>query len=174
MSSARTAPSETPTAVRDADGVGLKDVSRLIVRELAPFHVIGIVSELDLHRVIDPARDLPPLFRTEHGKKTHGLRMPLVCALGLFRVLGHIPRLSREESSGDPALCTIVPDAALGDAPLLGGLRNRNETHITPHFPRSGRLLRRLDIQPLSYAIIITRYRQNYKPIMRSYAFFCR
>ena len=41
--------------VRDADSVGLKDVSRLIVRELAPFHVVGIVGELDLHRVIDPA-----------------------------------------------------------------------------------------------------------------------
>ena len=102
----------------------------------------------------------------EHGKKPHGLVSALVYALGLFRVLGHIPCLSREKSAGDPALGTIVPDAALGHAPLLGGLRNRNETHITPHFPRSGRLLRRLDITPLICIIIITRHRQKYNGFM--------
>ena len=46
----------------DADGIRLEDISRLVMREAAAFDVIGVVRELDLRLVIDPARIVLAFF----------------------------------------------------------------------------------------------------------------
>lgn len=44
------------------DRIGLEDISCLIMRELAAFHMIGIIGQFDLDFVIDTAFSVAPHF----------------------------------------------------------------------------------------------------------------
>ena len=48
--------------VRNADGIGLKDETRLLVRQPAPLDVVGIISQVDLGTMIDSTSNLPILL----------------------------------------------------------------------------------------------------------------
>lgn len=111
----------------DADGVGLEDETRLVVRESAAFHVVGVVGQVDLHAMIDTSRKTGVLFGLKMLQQSLG--RGLVDALRSYGVSGDVPRFARKKGTGDPAGRAVVPDGPFRYSPTLCNLSNRNKFH---------------------------------------------
>ena len=98
----------------DADGIGLKNKAGLLAGKAASLDVVGIIGQVNLNPVIDPAGQTGLLFPLKHGKqgcRRGGLRPD---AARLLRVLRNIPCFPGQERAGNAPLRTVIPDGALG------------------------------------------------------------
>lgn len=113
--------------VRDADGVCLEDVPRLLMGKPAAFDVIGVVGKVDLGAVINASAHLALFLLPEPLKKRSRFHLAL---LGKRGVHGNIPRLSYKEGSFHLSGSTPVANGALGKIMLLCIPGNSDEVHM--------------------------------------------
>lgn len=75
--------------VGDADGIGLKDVTRLVVGQPAALDMVGVVGKVNLDTVINAALDFAGLLLLERCQQWGCFRFPFSSGqLGIGR---HIP-----------------------------------------------------------------------------------
>ena len=103
----------------NADGIGFKNISRLIVGQTAPFHVVGVVSQIDLCLVINTTRRFTVLLILQNFQQGSWSIFSFVGTLRFLCTFGNVPSLSGEKCSGYPSLSAVVTNAALRDAPLF-------------------------------------------------------
>ena len=103
----------------DAKGVGLKNVTRLFFGQAAAFDVVGVVGQVYLYSVIDPAFHLGLLLFAQGGQQWRHLFFTAFGQGGLDR---NVPCFSREERPFDFALGAIVAGGTLADAVFFGKL----------------------------------------------------
>ena len=118
--------------VCDADRVGLEDEPGLLVREPAPLDAVGVIGKLDLDVMVDPPGRAGGLLLAQNVEKRAGLRpraRPAARALGVF---WDGPRLSDKLDAGNATVGTVVAYRALGDAPELRRIGNREKRHGRP------------------------------------------
>ena len=113
-----------------ADGVRLEDQPGLVVRQAAALDVVGVVGQVDLDLVVDPAVELRCLLLPQNREQIPPPSVASRLADRFFGVLRHVPGLPREQSPGDSPLRTVIPHAALRKPPALRRLRNRNIVHF--------------------------------------------
>ena len=102
----------------DADGVCFENKARLIMSQAAALHVIGIVSELHLHLMINSAVGPATLFFFENIRQSLRCGLAFIAPFGLLGVFGNVPGLARQKSARDTACRAVVADAALGGVPI--------------------------------------------------------
>ena len=101
----------------DADGVCFKNKAGLVVGQAAALHMIGIVGQLHLHFMIDPAVGLTAHFFFQNFRQSTGRGLAFVAPFGLLGNFGNAPCLSRQKSTGDATCRAVVANAALGGVP---------------------------------------------------------
>ena len=101
----------------DADGIGFKNKTRLIMGQAAALHVIGVIGQFYLHLMINSAVDPAALFLFENIRQ--GLRhgFAFIAPFGFLGIFGNIPGLARQKSAGDAPCRAVVADTALGGVP---------------------------------------------------------
>ena len=105
--------------VADADRVGLENISGLLMRQTAPFDMVGVVGEVDLGPVVDAAPDPGFLLFAETLQQRTGLRLAFLRQRGVRR---DAPGLSDQHGTFHLAGRTPVPDGAVGEGVLRGKL----------------------------------------------------
>ena len=120
----------THIAVAEADRVGLKYESRLVMREAAALDVVGVVCEFDLNFMVNAARKFRFHLGGEDLRQRRGAL--LVDTDRFLRVKGDIPCLSRQKCAVDLAESTVIANAPLGQTPFSCRLGNREILHRSP------------------------------------------
>ena len=109
---------------------GLEYPARLLARQAAAFHVVGIVCEFDLEPMVKPARDVSALFSFQNVKNARRQSLCARFAPRTFGVRGYPPCLAEHINSGDIPLFAVELDAARSKPPLLCGFGNGNVLHV--------------------------------------------
>lgn len=116
--------------VGKAKGVGLKNKSGLVVGQPAALDVVGVVGQLDLYPMIDPAGAFGGFFLLQDiQQRCRPAGSFRVAPQGLFCLGGNVPGLSGQECAGDPALRAVVPHGAFRHLPAGSGLCDRAIGH---------------------------------------------
>ena len=112
--------------VRDADGVGLEDVPRLLMCQLTALDVVGIVGEVDLGAMVYSTADLALLLLPEPLKKRS------LFHLTPFRkhsIHGNIPCLSGKKGTFYLPGSTPIADGTFGKIMLFCKLSDGSKVH---------------------------------------------
>ncbi len=115
-----------------ADGVGLKDVARLVMGQAAALDVVGIIGQIDLHLVINPAGGFRRLLRPQNIQKRFRRVGMLIDAFRFFGVFGDVPCLACQKRAGNFVLGAVIADRPLGHLPFLRRLCHRQIVHTAP------------------------------------------
>ena len=113
--------------VRDANGIGLKDETRLLVCQPAPLDVVGIVGEVDLGTMIDSTSNLPILL---FPKPFQQRRFFDLAFSGQGSIGRDTPSLPHEHGPLHLSGRAPIPDRPFRKVMKLGILADSNEIHI--------------------------------------------
>ena len=113
--------------VRNADGVGLKDETRLLVCQPAPLDVVGIVGEVDLGTMIDSTSNLPILLFLKPSPQRRLLDLAFS---GQGSIGRDTPSLPHEHGPLHLPGRAPIPDRPLRKVMKLGILADCDEIHI--------------------------------------------
>ena len=113
--------------VRNADGIGLKDETRLLVRQPAPLDVVGIISQVDLGTMIDSTSNLPILL---FPKPFQQRRFFDLAFSGQGSIGRDTPSLPHEHGPLHLPGRAPIPDRPFRKVMKLGKLADCDEIHI--------------------------------------------
>ena len=83
----------------NADGVGFKNKTRLIMGQAASLHMIGIIGQFHLHLMINSAVDAAALFFFENIRQSLRCGLAFIAPFGFLGIFGNIPGLARQKSA---------------------------------------------------------------------------
>ena len=102
-----------------ADGVGFKDISGLIVRQAASFHMVGIVCQINLRFMVDPTGIFTYLLLFQNIQKSNRPFFSFVGTLRFFCVFRNVPCLAGKKRTVHTPLGAVISNTALGHIPLF-------------------------------------------------------
>ena len=113
-----------------ADGIGFVDIPRLVVGQTASLNVVGIVGEIDLNFVVDPAFHVSGHLVLQNIEQGAGRLLLFVDALWTLCVLRNVPCLAGKNCPRNLAGSTVVTDRALGKIPCFCRISDRLIVHL--------------------------------------------
>ena len=102
-----------------ADGIGFKDISGLIVRQAASFHMVGIVCQFDLCFMVDPTGIFTCLLLFQNIQQSNWFCFSFIGTLRFFCVFRNVPCLAGKKRTVHTPLGAVISNTALGYIPLF-------------------------------------------------------
>ena len=97
--------------------------------QAATLQVVGIISEVDLHPVVNTAGDLGLLFRPQTGQQI-GLQSGMLIKPFRFNgIIRDIPGFADDKCAFNAAVGAVIPDASFRQSPASSHFSNGYITH---------------------------------------------
>ena len=95
------------------NGIGFKDISGLIVGQSASFYMVGIVCQIDLCFVVDPAGVFTCLLFFQDIQQSDRFCFSFIGTLRFFCVFWNVPCLTGKKRTIHTPLGAVISDTAL-------------------------------------------------------------
>ena len=110
------------------DRIGLEDISCLIMRELAAFHVIGVIGQFDLDFMIDTAFSVAPHLVPQNFKQC--MRLFQTTSARLCCICRYMPGFADQHCTGNSSFRAVVADRSLRNAPFFCNFGRFQHIHM--------------------------------------------